>query len=299
MSKFSIDWNKVKNQIKEEETKTSYKKKEVDKRFLTPDVSKEGYAEVRLRLLPSPDTDIPYVKVFNHGFRALNKQWYIENCPTTFGEKCPVCEENGRLWNTGSQANKDIAIQRSRKMSVFVNVLVIKDPNHPENEGKVMLWRYGKGLHEKIMNKINPKKGSVDEPVMVFDPENGADFKLKVKRTSFVGRNGEQVQSLNYDTSEFAPQSALTPEQIKIAESGVFNLSEFLDRSEFKSYDQLKNLFNKKLGLGEVSRVSSDNIPADKQVDDSAADDSAPAPEGMDSDDETSFLDSLRKKASN
>lgn len=215
-TKMKIDWNKISDQIKESETKGGFKKKEADPRFYNPDVSKDGYAEVRIRLLPSPDTDIPYIKKFNHGF-VTNGQWFIENCPTTLGEKCPVCEDNGRLWN-GTKGDKDIASDRSRKLSVITNILVVKDPNHPENEGKVFLWRYGKKLHEKIIDKINPKKGSVDEPIMIFDPQNGADFKLKAKRSSFTGRNGKEMKSMNYDTSEFAPQSALTAEQIKIVD---------------------------------------------------------------------------------
>jgi len=292
MSKLKLDWSKIKDQIKTEEAKTSYKKKEADPRFFMPDVSKEGYAEVRIRLLPSPDTDIPYVKKYNHGFMGGSGQWFIENCPTTIGDKCPVCEDNSRLWQ-GSKADKDLAAERMRKMSIILNILVIKDPNHPENEGKVFLWRYGKKLHEKIMDKVNPKKGSVDEPVMVFDPENGADFKLKVKRTSFVGRNGKQIQSLNYDTSEFAPQSALTKEQLEIVEKSLHPLKEFIDKGDFKSYDELLKLFEKKTGT-RASITPSQEIPEEKQVDDSAVE-SAPAPEGTDGDGD--FFKNLRKKA--
>lgn len=293
-----IDWNKISEQIKESETKGSFKKKENDTRFYTPDVSKDGYAEVRIRLLPSPDTDIPYVKKFNHGF-MVNGQWFIENCPTTLSEKCPVCEDTSRLWN-GTQNERDIAAERSRKLSVITNILVVKDPNHPENEGKVFLWRYGKKLHEKIMDKINPKKGSVDEPVMVFDPANGADFKLKAKRTTFKGRDGKQKNSMNYDTSEFAPSSALTKEQIKIAEAGLYNLNEFLDKKDFKSYDQLLNLFEKKTGNRASIKVSSQEIPEDKQLDDSKVDDteSAPAIEDGGEEGDASFFKNLRSKAS-
>ncbi len=292
MSKLKFDWSKIQDQIKAEETKSSFKKKEADPRFFQPDVSKDGYAEVRIRLLPSPDTDIPYVKKYNHGFMGTNGQWFIENCPTTLGEKCPVCEDNSRLWQ-GTKADKDVASDHGRRLSVIVNVLIVKDPNHPENDGKVMLWRYGKKLHEKIMDKINPKKGSVDEPVMVFDPENGADFKLKVKQTSFVGRGGKQIKSLNYDTSEFAPQSALTKEQMKIVEDNLIPLSEFLDRREYKSYDQMLNLFEKKTG-SRASIKPSQEIPEEKQLDDGAVE-SQPAPAGGEGDD--NFFADLRKKA--
>lgn len=296
MSKMKVDWGKISEEIKKEETKGSYKKKEADTRFFSPDVSKDGYAEVRIRLLPSMDTDIPYVKKYNHGFK-VNGKWFIENCPTSIGEKCPVCEDNSRLWNSGDENEKKISSERSRKLSIITNILVIKDPNHPENDGKVMLWRYGKKLHEKIMDKINPKKGSVDEPVMVFDPESGADFKLKVKRTSFKGRDGNPVQSLNYDTSEFAQQSALTAEQIKIAEAGLFPLKEFLDKSDYKSYDQLLSLFESKTNTKASIKVNRE-LPEEKQLPEekmSALEESAPAIEAESNDDD--FFSNLRKKA--
>ena len=295
MSKLKINWDKISDEIKKEESKTTYTKKEADPRFFVPDVSQDGYAEVRIRLLPSIDTDIPYVKKFNHGFQGANGQWFIQNCPTTLdGEKCPVCEANRVLWQ-GTKADKDIASDRSRRMNIITNILIIRDPLHPENEGKIFLWRYGKKLHEKIMDKVNPKKGSVDEPVMVFDPDSGADFKLKVKRTSFVNRQGKTIKSLNYDTSEFAPVSKLTKEQVKFAEENLIPLKEFIDPKDFKSYDELRNLFEKTTGT--VSSVTaSEEIPEDKELKEENSGESLASPEGVDGNDKD-FFANLRQKA--
>jgi hypothetical protein len=44
------------------------------------------------------------------------------------------------------------------------------------------LFRYGKKVHEKIMEKIQPPEGGIDEPVMIFDYYTGADFKLIIKK---------------------------------------------------------------------------------------------------------------------
>lgn len=296
MSKLKIDWNKISEQIKESETKTSFKKKEEDKRFYTPDVSKDGYAEVRIRLLPSPDTDIPYIKKYNHGF-VTNGQWLIENCPTTIGEKCPICEDTSSLWN-GAQADRDLAATRSRKLSIITNILVIKDLNHPENEGKVFLWRYGKKLHEKIMDKINPKSGSIDDPVMVYDPQNGADFKLKAKKTSYKKRNGETANTMNYDTSEFASPSALTSEQIKIVEENLYPLSEFIDKKDFKSYDVLSNLLARKTGVKSTPRAEVDSDSDNRfDVKESAGTQSTLPPSFADDEDEAGFFKNIRNNA--
>ena len=296
MSKLKVDWGKIAEKIKEDETKkfSNSFKKEADPRFFVPNV-KDGYAEYRVRLLPSPDTDIPYVKKYSHGFLG-HGGWYIEDCPTTIGEKCPVCEDNSRLWKTGEEQDKETSRERSRRLSIITNILIIKDPQNPENEGKVFLFRYGKKIHEKVMSRISPQAGSVDDAVMVFDPENGADFKLKIKKTKFRIR-GQEKEAMNYDTSEFATPSALTKEQLKAAENGVYNLSEFVDRKDFKSYDQLRALFEKKSGT--KAALTETEIPKERElVSDDPEVASAPIVDDGEGSEDSAFFDKLRKKAS-
>ena len=48
--------------------------------------------------------------------------WYIEECPTTVGKKCPVCEYNSTLWNSGIEANKEIARKQKRRLVYMSNV---------------------------------------------------------------------------------------------------------------------------------------------------------------------------------
>ena len=86
---------------------------------------------------------MPWVRLWSHAFQGPGG-WYIENSLTTLGHKDPVSEENTRLWNTGVESDKGIARNRKRKLSYYSNVLIVSDPAHPENEGQVKLFKFGK-----------------------------------------------------------------------------------------------------------------------------------------------------------
>ena len=82
-----------------------------DDRFWSPEVDKAGNGYAVIRFLDSPQVDgedgMPWVQVFNHGFQGPGG-WFIENCLTSVNKKCPVCEYNSSLWNSGIEANKDV-----------------------------------------------------------------------------------------------------------------------------------------------------------------------------------------------
>ena len=93
--------------------------------------------------------DMPQQRVWSHAFQDKGG-WYIENSLTTLGQKDHVSEENTRLWNTGVDSDKEIARKRKRKLSYYSNIYVVSDPKHPENEGKVFLFKFGKKIFDKI-----------------------------------------------------------------------------------------------------------------------------------------------------
>ena len=106
------------------------------------DAQKNGSAVIRF--LPNrSDDELAFVRIVNHSFKK-NNQWFIENCPSTHGDydACPVCQyisENDLFEKAkvkGSEAEKTLGMI-GRKQSFWANILVVKDPMHPENEGKV------------------------------------------------------------------------------------------------------------------------------------------------------------------
>ena len=110
-----------------------------DDRYWKIDLDKTGNGYAVVRFLPaSQGEDMPWVQYFDHGFQGPGG-WYIEKSLTTLNQKDPVSEHNTELWNSGIEANKDIARKQKRRLHYVSNILVVSDPTHPENEGKVCL----------------------------------------------------------------------------------------------------------------------------------------------------------------
>jgi hypothetical protein len=197
------------------------------------------------RFLPAPDgEDLPWIRQFSHGFQGKGG-WFIENCPTTIGQKCPVCEGNNELWNSGVESDKKIARDRKRKLAYISNILVISDPAAPQNEGKVFLYKYGKKIFEKIEEKMHPQFQD-EEAVNPFDFWKGADFKLKVRKVDGY---------INYDKSEFAAPAPLfggDDSELESLWKSEHSLKEFVSPSQYKAYEELKRKFDSVIG-GSVS----------------------------------------------
>jgi hypothetical protein len=108
-----------------------------------PEVDKAGNGYSVIRFLPAaPGEELPWVKVYSHGFQGPGG-WWIDECRTTISENCPVCEHNSMLWNSGVESNKDIVRKQKRRLNYYSNVLVVSDKANPQNEGQVFLYRYG------------------------------------------------------------------------------------------------------------------------------------------------------------
>jgi len=208
-----------------------------DDRFWVAERGKDGNGFAVLRFLPAPEgEDVPWVRLFNHGFQGKGGGWFIENCPTTLGKKCPVCEANSELWNSGVESDKEVARQRKRKLSYISNILVVSDPNNRENEGKVFLYRYGKKIFDKISDCMEPKFPG-DEPVNPFDFWSGKNFKLKIQTVAGYA---------NYDKSEFDGKSAVCggdDSKLEVMWKSLNKLSELVSPDKFKAYEELVEKF--------------------------------------------------------
>ena len=216
--------------------------------FWRPEVDKAGNGMAVIRFLPAAEIDgddaLPWVKVFSHGFQGPGG-WLIDNCLTTMNQQCPVCEHNSGLWNSGIEANKEVVRKQKRKLNYIANVYIISDPKHPENEGKVKLFKFGKKIFDKITEAMNPAFED-ETAINPFDLWKGANFKLKIRKVE-----GYQ----NYDKSEFESASPLLNDDdaMEAIWKKENSLSEMTKESEFKSYDALKQRLDKVLGLnGEV-----------------------------------------------
>jgi len=254
------DFGKITEQFNKISNPQSNTKSFKDDRFWKLEGDKAGNGTATLRFLPIVEGDeLPWVRLFSHGFQGPTGKWYIENSLSTLGENDPVGELNTKLWNSGSEANKEIARKQKRKLGFTANVLIVSDPKHPENEGKVFLFKFGKKIFDKIMDKAQPTFED-EKPVNVFDFWEGANFKLRMRK-----KDGYT----NYDESSFSDPIALSPDDeviLKVANS-QHKLAEFTARSNFKTYDELKKKLDQVLsGDSYASPSAADMAEEDRPV---------------------------------
>ena len=231
------------------------KNKYQDERLWKPELDKTGNGYAVLRFLPATSgEDMPWVRLWSHAFQGPGG-WYIENSLTTLGHKDPVSEENTRLWNTGVESDKGIARNRKRKLSYYANVLIVSDPTHPENEGQIKLFKFGKKIFDKITEAMQPAFED-ETPINPFDFWKGANFKLKIRKVDGFW---------NYDKSEFEGVSAIADndDNIKAIWEKQYPLKPFLDASNFKSYEELKEKLNRVItGTKTTDTVENVDLPS-------------------------------------
>jgi hypothetical protein len=211
-----------------------------DERFWKPEMDKTGVGSAIIRFLPAPEgEELPWVKMYSHAFQG-NGGWYIENSLTTIGQKDPVSEHNRELWNSGSDKDKETVRKQKRKLSYFANIYVVKDPAHPENEGKVFLFKFGKKIFDKILNAMQPEFED-EEPINPFDFWGGANFRLKIRKVEGYW---------NYDKSEFDSPSALLSDDdaLEALWKKEYSLSAIVAPDQFKSYEDLEKRLKYVLG---------------------------------------------------
>ena len=226
------------------------KNKYQDDRLWKPELDKTGNGYAVIRFLPASKTEeMPWARVWSHAFQGPGG-WYIENSLTTLGQKDPVSEENTRLWNTGVDSDKEIARKRKRKLSYYSNIYVVSDAKHPENEGKVFLFKFGKKIFNKITEAMSPAFED-EKPINPFDFWSGANFKLKIRKVDGFW---------NYDKSEFEAPSPVNSDDEKIKEiwSKQYPLKPFLETSNFKSYDDLKEKLNRVIAGSKNTETASE-----------------------------------------
>lgn len=223
--------SKIASELQKQDSSSSNKRE--DDRFWKAQVDKAGNGSAVIRFLPAINSDdLPWVKIYDHGFQGPTGKWYIEKCLTTIGQADPVVEHCNELWATGLEADKKEAQKRKRRLSYICNVLIVSDPKNPENDGQVKLFKFGKKLFDKIKDKLQPTFED-EAAVDVFSPFEGANFRLRIRKVDGYS---------NTDKSEFDSQTPISDDDEEIL--AVLNkrhaLGEFVDSKNFKSYDELK-----------------------------------------------------------
>lgn len=212
---------------------------------LTQDAAGNGSAVIRF-LPAKDDNSVDFIKLTNHGFKK-NGKWYINNCSSTHGDfdSCPVCQylSANDSYNTNEEEYKLL----KRKHSYWANILVVKDPSAPENEGKVFKYRFGQKIMDKIEAMVNVDTEMGETPVNVFCPFEGCNFILKVKK---VG------QFPNYDDCKFQGQSEIPNIDDEAVQKSIMDqasdLNALVAPDQFKSFGELETKFKQVMGVASM-----------------------------------------------
>lgn len=226
----------------------------------SPTTDKAGNGHAILRFIPAKDEDLPWVRMYSHGFQDKGG-WYIENSLTTIGKDDPVSKYNSYLWNSGIESNKELARKQKRRLHYYANVYVVSDPNNPANEGKVFLFKFGKKIFEKLNDIMNPEFDD-EQPINPFDMWEGANFRLKIR----------QVEGYrNYDKSAFdsptvmgdAEGNVFSDEKLEELYNSTYSLQDLVDGKNFKTYEELLDRLNMVVGFNtelKVKGISADEL---------------------------------------
>lgn len=248
------------NKIKESNTTTTTNNsRAVDERIWKPTFDKEkgtGTATIRfMPACPAEVNELPYIKVHSHSFQGPTGKWYIEKSLSTIGKVDPVGDLNRRLWNSGIESDKEICRNQKRKTTYFANVLILKDPAHPELEGKVMIYEYGakiaKMLHEAAFPTAEFEGEDPPEELNAFDVFEGADFTIRMVGHKMKDSQGREIVVPNYDKSSFKDRAPLYGgDEAKI--EAVWNkchpLQPLIASDKFKSAEALQSRLVEVLG---------------------------------------------------
>ncbi len=247
ISKFpTVDLNRLNTEI--EKLKTGNYKNADDDKFWKLEVDKAGNGMAVIRFLPAAASDgdiLPWVQYFDHGFKGPSGQWYIENSLTTLNKKDPASEYNNKLWNATSDDQSPLRKQardQKRRLHYVAPILVVKDPKHPENNGKVFLFKYGKKIADKLSLASNPTFEG-DTPINPYDMGPGG--------ANFILRRRNVAGYPNYDESTWETPSAVSDdeEEVNRIYGDVPSLKDIVSPDKFKSYDELLERLANALGI--------------------------------------------------
>lgn len=150
--------------------------------------------EAVIRFIPNPEDPTNKSIVAKNTAFLKNPQTNVQmevDCPSTVGQPDPIQDAFFSLRNSDNPILKENSKQFSRRQRYASLIQVLSCKSEPSLVGKILVWRYGIKIHEKIYNEMNPPIGTPRNPFNMF---TGRPFYVKVKLVS--GFN-------NFDDSQF------------------------------------------------------------------------------------------------
>lgn len=246
------------------------------------DKGKNGIYKAVIRFIPNPKN--PKNSIISKRTCWLvdpltSKGKYVD-CPSSVGKPSPLTNTYWKLKNSESVKEQELAKSFSSAPSYYSLVQIIKDENNKENEGKIMIFKYGLKIYNKIQAELNPEIGT---PHIPFSLLEGRLFQLSISKVS--GYN-------NYDSCSFLSEPGTfiinsdngSLETVKLTESNkgtmlnrvgeyIVNNSPVLEQYEFKDWNDETTEYVNTVINNTIGR----NLGGEKQAVKQAVKDTTPA----------------------
>ena len=198
-SLFGSDFTDVNKSVSTKESKYN------DENLYQPklDDAKKGVYTALIRFLPNPmDYSKSIINKLQYYFKDVDGDNGVRiDSPETIGQKCPIGQLRAKLWNTNIASNIDCAKKNAGKENKYWTLVYIyKDPQHPELENTVKVFRFGKKLYEKYIIASSPNELEGEEGVAANHLLLGKNLRLVIK-----SKDGY----VNYDDSQFGAKEPL------------------------------------------------------------------------------------------
>lgn len=211
---------------------------ESDNRFYQLTKDSDGNGQALVSFLPDAERKtVLQVYKFNITNHVNGSRRFINMIsPTTCGQPDPIQEEWQRLWNSG---DREGARQYSRSIRYITNIKVVRDPENPDNEGKIFLYEMSAKLFDKLKQALCPSDKEIALGASrkeIFNPTSGWIFKLTARK--------QPSGITTYDSSEFVYNPDIkvyksVDEAIADIKNKTHKLSWFLEPSNYPSYDTI------------------------------------------------------------
>ena len=233
----TIDYDKLTDEIMQGMTETSSDNSGLLKHILKTEI---GDTILCRFVLYRPNPKMSSYHYQHHGWMTSGGQYVSYLCPSTNKENCPICRKSISFYKSNNPFLVDASKKIRRKENWLVNVYIIDDSKHPENNGKVKVFRYGK----QIKAIIDEATTGVDKDIFGKNiwrlDSKGCNFRITCKPNS-----DKKDAWPSYTASKFLPPSdlGLKEAEIKAILDSTFDLTTIYDK--MLSYDELASEMQK------------------------------------------------------
>lgn len=160
--------------------------------------------------------------------------YYIS--PYTFGKTCEVYKIKERFEKSNNPVNKQIGekLGSARKVDYFAPVLIVSDAVNPENNGKIMIYKFGQKVYNTLKAKCNPTEQQIEQgasPLVFWDLKDGRNFLITGTLTTITTPAGTSLTFVDCQSSSFADSSTPVSYELKTAaKKNIFSDAEMMKK---------------------------------------------------------------------